>query len=116
MEHPGADFRPCLENGRLEDREAEREQRRSAGRCRAYEAEGNLCGRGERKHQLHPDRRSREAPASEWRRYRTEKIVRTAPQRRVPHEDWIQSEHADAEIRGNGPVSDQRNRDFQPRR
>ena len=88
-------FRPCLENGRSEDREAEREQRRSAGRCRAYEAEGNLCGRGERKHQLHPDRRPREAPASEWRRYRTEKIVRTAPQRRVPHEDWIQSEHAE---------------------
>lgn len=55
-----------------------KERRRSAGRCRAYEAEGNLRGRGEGKRQLHSDRRSGENPASERRGHWTEKIVRTA--------------------------------------
>ena len=78
MEHPGADLRPRPENGRSEDREAERNQRRSAGRCRAHASEGNLRGCGESKHQFHPDRRSRKAPAPERRGHWTEKIVRTA--------------------------------------
>ena len=75
---PGADLRPRPENGRSEDREAERNQRRSAGRCRAHASEGNLRGCGESKHQFHPDRRSRKAPAPERRGHWTEKIVRTA--------------------------------------
>lgn len=78
LEHPGADLRPRPENGRSEDREAERNQRRSAGRCRAHASEGNLRGCGESKHQFHPDRRSRKAPAPERRGHWTEKIVRTA--------------------------------------